>query len=106
MRAAPSLVIAQKLVHSGATVRAYDPEATEQARKTLGDSIEYAGNMYEAIEGADALLLLTEWKQFQRPAWPRVKSAMRGHVVFDGRNVYDPERLRSEGFEYYGMGRI
>lgn len=106
VRAAPSLVIAKKLVESGASVRAFDPEATEQAKKTLGNSIEYAENMYEAIEDADALLLLTEWKQFQRPSWQRVKSAMRGHVVFDGRNIYEPERLRAEGFEYYGMGRI
>lgn len=106
VRAAPSLVIAKKLTDSGATVRAFDPEASEQAKKVLGDSIEYAGNMYEAAEDADALLLLTEWKQFQRPSWQRVKSAMRQHVVFDGRNVYDPERLRTEGFEYYGMGRI
>lgn len=87
-------------------MRAFDPEATEQAQKVLGDSIEYARNMYEAAEDADALLLLTEWKQFQRPSWQRVKSAMRQHVVFDGRNVYDPERMRAEGFEYYGMGRI
>ncbi|OBE94531.1 UDP-glucose/GDP-mannose dehydrogenase family protein [Mycobacterium sp. 852002-10029_SCH5224772] len=106
VRAAPSLVIAKNLAEFGATVRAFDPEATGQAKKVLGDSIEYAGNMYDAAEGADALLLLTEWKQFQRPSWQRVKSAMRQHVVFDGRNVYDPERLRAEGFEYYGMGRI
>lgn len=105
VRAAPSLVIARKLAESGATVRAFDPEATEQAKKVLGDSIEYAGNMYEAVEGADALLLITEWKQFQRPSWQRVKSAMRGNVVFDGRNVYDPDYLKAEGFEYYGMGR-
>lgn len=106
VRAAPSLVIAKKLVESGATVRAFDPEATEQAKKMLGDSIEYAGNMYEAVQDADALLLLTEWKQFQRPSWQRVRSAMRGSVVFDGRNIYDPARMRDEGFEYYGMGRI
>jgi UDPglucose 6-dehydrogenase len=105
VRAAPSLIIAKKLVELGATVRAFDPEATEQAKKVLDNSIEYAGNMYEAIQDADALLLLTEWKQFQRPSWQRVKSAMRQHVVFDGRNIYDPERLRAEGFEYYGMGR-
>jgi UDPglucose 6-dehydrogenase len=105
VREAPSLVIAKRLVEFGALVRAFDPEGTEQAKKALGNSIEYAGNMYDAVEGADALLLLTEWKQFQRPSWQRVKSAMRGHVVFDGRNIYDPERLRAEGFEYYGMGR-
>ncbi|WP_139272898.1 UDP-glucose dehydrogenase family protein [Mycobacterium paraffinicum] len=105
VRAAPSLVIAKKLVESGAAVRVFDPEATAQAKETLGDSVEYAGNMYEAVEGADALLLLTEWKQFQRPSWQRVKSAMRGNVVFDGRNIYEPESMRAEGFEYYGMGR-
>jgi UDPglucose 6-dehydrogenase len=105
VRAAPSLIIAKRLVDYGAAVRAFDPEATEQARKVLGDSIEYAGNMYEAVDGADALLVITEWKQFQKPSWQRVKSAMRQHVVFDGRNIYDGERLRAEGFEYYGMGR-
>jgi UDPglucose 6-dehydrogenase len=105
VRAAPSLVIAQRLVELGAIVRAFDPEATKQAKNVLGNSIEYAGNMYDAVENADALLVLTEWKQFQRPSWQHVKSAMRQHVVFDGRNIYDPERLRAEGFEYYGMGR-
>lgn len=93
------------LLELGATVRAYDPEATVRAKSVLGDSIEYAGSMYEAVEDADALVLVTEWKQFQRPSWQRVKSAMRGYVVFDGRNIYDPKRLRAEGFEYYGMGR-
>jgi UDPglucose 6-dehydrogenase len=105
VREAPSLVIAKRLIEFGAQVRAFDPEGTEQAKKALGNSIEYAGNMYDAVEGADALLLLTEWKQFQRPSWQDVKSAMRQPVVFDGRNIYDPERLRAEGFEYYGMGR-
>jgi UDPglucose 6-dehydrogenase len=105
VREAPSLVIARRLAELGAVVRAFDPEATGQAKELLGHSIEYAGTMYEAVEGADALLLVTEWKQFQRPSWQRVKSVMRGHVVFDGRNIYDPKRLRAEGFEYYGMGR-
>jgi UDPglucose 6-dehydrogenase len=105
MREAPSVVLASRLVELGATVRAYDPEAAGQAKSALGSSIEYAGNMYDAVEGADALLLVTEWKQFQRPSWQRVKSIMRGNVVFDGRNIYDPKRLRAEGFEYYGMGR-
>jgi UDPglucose 6-dehydrogenase len=105
MREAASLVIVGKLIELGATVRAYDPEASVRAKEALGDSIEYATNMYEAIEGADALVMVTEWKQFHRPSWQRVKSAMRGHVVFDGRNIYDPKRLKAEGFEYYGMGR-
>lgn len=105
MRDAPSLVIVRMLRELGATVRAFDPEATSRAKAALGDSIEYATNMYDAVEGADALVLLTEWKQFQRPSWQRVKAVMRGCVVFDGRNIYDPKRLRADGFDYYGMGR-
>lgn len=105
MREAPSLVIARSLIALGATVRAFDPEATVRAKTALGNSVEYAGSMYDAVDGADALVLITEWRQFQRPSWQRVKSTMRGHVVFDGRNIYDPKRLRAEGFEYYGMGR-
>ncbi|BBX46113.1 UDP-glucose/GDP-mannose dehydrogenase family protein [Mycobacterium cookii] len=105
MREAPSVVTARRLVELGATVRAYDPEATAQAQTVLGNSIEYAGNMYEAVEDADALLLVTEWRQFQRPSWQRLKSVMRGYVVFDGRNIYQPKRLREEGFEYHGLGR-
>ena len=105
MRGAPSVLTARMLVELGASVRAYDPEATVQAKKALGNSIEYAESMYEAADGADALLLVTEWKQFQRPSWQRLKSVMRGYVVFDGRNVYDPKRVRAEGFEYYGIGR-
>ena len=106
VREAPALAIARRLVELGAAVRAFDPEATARAQNVLGDSIDYAATMYEAVEDADALLLVTEWKTFQRPSWPRVKSAMRGHVVFDGRNIYDPRRLRAEGFDYYGMGRL
>ena len=105
VRAAPSLVMAKRLVELGAVVRAFDPEATEQAKNVLGDSIEYADDMYGAVEGADALLLLTEWKQFHQPSWQRVKGVMRGNVVFDGRNVYDAAHVREEGFEYHGMGR-
>ena len=105
VREAPALAIARRLVELGATVRAFDPEATPRARNALGDSIEYAGTMYEAVENADALLLVTEWKLFQRPSWQRVKTAMRSPVVFDGRNIYDPGRMRDEGFVYYGMGR-
>ncbi|MGA2545590.1 MAG: UDP-glucose/GDP-mannose dehydrogenase family protein [Rectinemataceae bacterium] len=105
MRAAPSLVIAKRLTELGARVKAFDPEAMAEARKALGDSVEYAENSYRALEGCDALVLVTEWNEFRRPSWQRVKSAMRGRVIFDGRNIYDPKRLREEGFEYYGMGR-
>jgi len=105
MREAPSLVIVERLKKLDARIRAYDPEACAEARKHFGDSIEYAKDMYEALDGADALVLLTEWNEFRRPSWAKAKSAMRGRTIFDGRNIYDPKRLRSEGFEYYGMGR-
>lgn len=105
MREAPSLVVIEKLLSLGATIKAFDPEAMEEARKILGGSIEYAKGMYEAIEGADALLLMTEWNEFRRPSWQKVKSAMRGKAIFDGRNIYEPKRMRAEGFSYFGMGR-
>jgi UDPglucose 6-dehydrogenase len=105
MREAPALVIAERLTALGAKISAFDPEAMDEARKTLGDTIEYAKGMYEAIEGADALVLITEWNEFRRPSWHRIKAAMRGKAIFDGRNIYDPKRVREEGFEYYGMGR-
>lgn len=105
MREAPSLVIIRGLLEHGASIKACDPEGIEEARKILGDSIAYTRNMYEAIEGADALLLVTEWNEFRRPSWQRVRGAMRGNAIFDGRNIYEPKRMRDEGFEYYGMGR-
>lgn len=105
MREAPSIVVASELINLGATITAFDPEAIEEAKKHLGNSIKYAKNMYEAIEGADILVLMTEWNEFRRPSWNRVKSAMRGDAVFDGRNIYDPKCMREAGFTYYGMGR-
>ncbi len=105
MREAPSLVIIRRLLELGAKARVFDPEAMDEARKALGDSVEYAVGMYEALEGADALVLVTEWNEFRRPSWQRVKTAMRGRVIFDGRNIYDPRRLREDGFAYHGMGR-
>jgi UDPglucose 6-dehydrogenase len=104
MREAPSLVIIERLIALGAKVRAYDPEAMGEARKALGDAIEYATGMYEALEDADALVVVTEWNEFRRPSWSRIKAAMKGQAIFDGRNIYAPKRVRAEGFEYYGMG--
>jgi UDPglucose 6-dehydrogenase len=96
------LVIAKRLVELGARVRAFDPEATKQAKNILGSSIEYAGNMYDAVEGADALVLLTEWKQFNA----RLAAGQSGHATTRRRrNIYEPDRLRADGFEYHGMGR-
>ncbi len=104
MREAPSLVVASKLHELGAMITAFDPEAMDEAKKQLGETIRYANNMYDALEGADALVLMTEWNEFRRPSWTRVRAAMRGNAIFDGRNIYDSRRVRAEGFAYYGMG--
>jgi UDPglucose 6-dehydrogenase len=105
MREAPSLTIIERLTSLGAHIKAFDPEAMGEARKYLGDRIEYASGPYEASEGADALLLVTEWNAFRRPSWKKLKASMRAHVVFDGRNIYSATRVKAEGFEYYGIGR-
>ncbi|MBL4847157.1 MAG: UDP-glucose/GDP-mannose dehydrogenase family protein [Planctomycetes bacterium] len=105
MREAPSITIAECLLEAGASVVAYDPVAMDTARLELGDRIEYATGAYEALEGADALALVTEWNEFRKPEWERVKAALREPLVFDGRNVWDPERVEHFGLEYYGIGR-
>ena len=104
MREAPSLVIAKGLLDRGATVRAYDPEARETARQVLGDSIEILEQPYDVLEGASALLLCTEWNEFRRPNFHRVEELLKHPVIFDGRNMYNPQRLIDLGFEYYGIG--
>lgn len=105
MREAASLALLPALVEAGATVRAFDPVAMENAEKILGDSIEYTSNPYEAAEGADAVLLLTEWDEFRALDLARVKASMRGEHLFDGRNVYEPEEVKKLGFIYEGIGR-
>jgi UDPglucose 6-dehydrogenase len=105
MRDAPAIVIIQRLLEAGATIAAYDPEATEEARRIFGARIELCSNNYAALEGADALLLVTEWQAFRNPNFDRMKSAMRQPVVFDGRNIFDPVHLRESGFTYHGIGR-
>jgi UDPglucose 6-dehydrogenase len=105
MREAPSIAIIESLLGVGATIRAYDPEAMENARKLFGDRIAYARRNYDALEGSDALLLITEWNEFRRPDFRRVKELMKSPVIFDGRNVYDPAELKKLGFVCYGIGR-
>lgn len=105
MREAPSLVTISALLDRGATVAAHDPAALEEAKRHLGDSVDYFANNYEALEGADALIIHTEWLPYRRPDFPRIKEALRSPVVFDGRNLYRPERMREMGFEYYSVGR-
>lgn len=106
MREAPAITIVKELLKRGAKINAYDPKAMETSQKLyLKDSITYSKNSYEALENADAMLLLTEWNEFRRPDFDKMKSLMKNLVIFDGRNQYDPQRLKEKGFEYICIGR-
>lgn len=105
MREAPSLEVIRRLLAAGATVRVFDPVAMNECRRIMGDKVIYCENLYDAVTGADAMALLTEWRQFRMPAWPRVHDLMRGHVIVDGRNIYNPDELASLGFKYSRIGR-
>jgi UDPglucose 6-dehydrogenase len=105
MREAPSVKTIQILLEAGAEITAYDPEALHTARKVLGDTIKYAQRPYDALKDADVLALVTEWREFRKPTWERILQNMRGRIIFDGRNVFDPNEVEALGFEYYGVGR-
>jgi UDPglucose 6-dehydrogenase len=105
MREAPARTIIEGLLAAGATVQAFDPEATETAQRIFGDRITYAKKSYEALAGADALALVTEWSEFREPDFPRMKKVMRQPIIFDGRNIYNPETVRAQGFTYVSIGR-
>jgi len=105
MREAPALAITEELLKGGATVRVYDPKAMPAARRILEDTVTYCPRSYDAAEGADALILVTEWGEFREPDFGRLKSLMRHAAIFDGRNVYKPEHVRQAGFHYEGIGR-
>jgi UDPglucose 6-dehydrogenase len=105
MREAPAVPIIQGLLARGAKVRAFDPEARKVARGIFGNKIYYARHAYDALKGADALLLLTEWNEFREPDFARVKRSLVKPVIFDGRNQYDPKQVRALGFTYYSIGR-
>jgi UDPglucose 6-dehydrogenase len=105
IREAPPLVLIDQLLAAGATVSATDPVAIEAVRKQLGDRVEYQENHYDCAKGADALALVTEWHEFRRPSFERLKAVMKQPVVFDGRNIWSPPELRAAGFTYYGIGR-
>ncbi len=104
MREAPSMVIIDLLKNAGCRVVAYDPVAMDEAKRRLGEKIEYAANKEEAVIDADALLLLTEWKEFRMLSFPVLKKMMKEYVIFDGRNIYDPEEMEENGFKYYCIG--
>ena len=105
MRDAPAITVINALIEAGAEVHAYDPEATEEAKKIFGEGIRYAHRNYDALDGASALLVLTEWNEFRRPDFARMKQLMERPVIFDGRNIYDPLDLAERGFTYYSIGR-
>ena len=105
MREAPAITIIQELLNFGAKIKAYDPKATEEARKIFGDEISYESGSYQALDGADALILLTEWNEFRRPDFDRIKKLLKTPVIFDGRNQYEPKRIKERGFDYICIGK-
>lgn len=105
MREAPALVVIEKLLEAGAAVKAFDPVAMEECKRRIGDTITYCKDMYEAVIDADAVALLTEWKQFRMPSWAIIHKAMNDYVVVDGRNIYDSEELHELGFTYSRIGQ-
>ncbi|WP_068688526.1 UDP-glucose dehydrogenase family protein [Culturomica massiliensis] len=105
MREAPSLVLIDKLLEAGATVCAFDPVAMDEARRRIGDRIGYARNMYEALQGADAMIVVTEWQEFKVPKFTYIEKALREKIIFDGRNIYSPDQMKEFGYVYYGIGK-
>lgn len=105
IREAPALDVIRALLAKGAQLRVFDPVAMENTGKLLGDSIDYAPGNYECLEGADALIIVTEWNEFRYPDFEKIKQLLAAPVVFDGRNLYDPDKMAQRGFTYYSMGR-
>jgi UDPglucose 6-dehydrogenase len=105
MREAPSIDLINGLLEAGAKVKAYDPEAAENAKDFFGDRITYCEHNYDCLDGADALLVVTEWSAFRGPDFDLIAQKLKAPVIFDGRNLYEPERLAARGFTYYAIGR-
>lgn len=105
MRESTALVMMRALLNAGCVVKVYDPEAMKECRRIMGDKVVYCDNMYAAADGADALLLLTEWKEFRLPDWERLGRSMARKLVLDGRNIYDKDELNEHGFEYHCIGK-
>ncbi|HEY2988932.1 MAG TPA: UDP-glucose/GDP-mannose dehydrogenase family protein [Candidatus Binatia bacterium] len=105
MRDAPSIVVIESLLEAGAAIRAHDPEAMDEAKKIFGDRIQYHKRNYDALNGADALLIITEWNEFRRPNFHTIKQLLKQPVIFDGRNIYDPAELKKLAFNYFSIGR-
>jgi UDPglucose 6-dehydrogenase len=106
MRESPAIHLIAGLLDAGATVNVHDPAAIGQAKQVFGDRICYFEHQYDALKGADALVIVTEWLQFRNPDFPRIKALLRRPVIVDGRNLYDAEKMRSLGFSYTCIGRV
>ena len=104
MREAPALVVIDKLLKDGATVRVFDPIAMDECRRRIGDVVTYCSNLYDAADGADVLALMTEWRQFRLPSWNVIQKVMNGRIIVDGRNIYDRAELEEYGFTYTRIG--
>jgi UDPglucose 6-dehydrogenase len=105
MREAPSIPLVKSLTSAGARVQAYDPEAAKVAKEIFGGNVEYLATNYDALRDADCLAIVTEWNEFRRPDFDRMKSLMKAPIVFDGRNLFTPEQMKQQGFTYYSIGR-
>jgi UDPglucose 6-dehydrogenase len=105
MRESTALVMIDKLLAAGCHIRAYDPIAMDECKRRIGDAVTYCRDMYDAVLDADALLLLTEWKEFRLPTWGVIRKAMRNPLVIDGRNIFDIEELEEYEFEYHCIGK-
>ena len=106
MREAPALVVIEKLLADGATVRVFDPIAMDECKRRIGDAVTYCKNLYDAADGADVFALMTEWRQFRMPSWNVIRKVMMGNIVVDGRNIYDRAELEEQGFVYTRIGEV
>jgi UDPglucose 6-dehydrogenase len=105
MRESTALVVISKLLAAGATVKVYDPAAMDECKRRVGDVVLYSKDMYDAVSDADAVLLITEWKQFRMPDWIKMKKIMKRAIVIDGRNIYNVNELLDAGFVYSCIGK-
>jgi UDPglucose 6-dehydrogenase len=105
MREAPAITIIERLLAAGASVRAHDPEAINEAKKVFGDRIEYSNNQYDILSGADALTVITDWSEYRNPDFDRIMVALKNPLIVDGRNLYKPGRMATAGFSYIPLGR-
>jgi UDPglucose 6-dehydrogenase len=105
IREAPSLYMIEALLAEGATLNVFDPEAMNNVRQTIGDTVTYSENQYEALEGADALIIATEWNEFRTPNFLKIVTSLKSKVIFDGRNLFDIAAIRELGFYYESVGR-